>query len=257
MLGKIGSYSTATLCSVVLHGGLIALLVGNWVPSESERKFIPPKYIDAKLLQLKAAEKPKPKPRKDNSAARKQAEAEARKKAEAKRKAEQKKKAEAKKKEAARKAAEAKKREEARKKEQARKAAEEKRRKDEQQRKALEDDLFSELNADLEGQIAENDEQIVSSYSALIIKRVENSWTRPPSARRDMRVELLIQMVPTGRVVSVTVVKSSGNTAFDLSAEQAVRKIDHFPELQQLEPRVFEQNFRKFRMGLSPKDLRL
>ena len=254
LLGKVGSYSTAVMCSVVLHAGLVVLLVSNWVPEESERKFIAPKYIDARLLQLKATEKPK----KDNSAAKKKAAADAKKRADARKKADAKKKADARKKADAKRKADAKKKADARKKADAKKAAEAaKKHKEEQQRKALEDDLFSELDDDLEGQIAENDEQIAGAYSDIISQRVSGNWSRPPSARRNMEVELLIKLVPTGRVVGVTVAKSSGNAAFDRSAEQAVLKANSFPELKNIEPRVFEKYFRNFRMVFRPEDLRL
>ena len=72
-----------------------------------------------------------------------------------------------------------------------------------------------------------------------------------------MEVELLIQLVPTGQVISVAVLKASGNDAFDRSAEQAVHKAGRFDKLQELPPRVFEQYFRKLRLVFRPEDLRL
>jgi colicin import membrane protein len=104
---------------------------------------------------------------------------------------------------------------------------------------------------------AENDEQLASSYSAYIFDRVAGNWNRPPSARRGMEVELSIQLVPTGQVISVAIVKSSGNAAFDRSAEQAVHKAGRFEKLKELPPRVFEQYFRQFSLVCRPEDLRL
>jgi colicin import membrane protein len=72
-----------------------------------------------------------------------------------------------------------------------------------------------------------------------------------------MKCELIIQLVPTGRVVNVTIASSSGNGAFDRSAEQAVLKAEQFRELQQLEPEVFERYFRELRIVFNPQDLRL
>ena len=79
----------------------------------------------------------------------------------------------------------------------------------------------------------------------------------PPSARRDMEVELLVQLVPTGQVISVVVVRSSGNAAFDRSAEQAVLKVGRFEKLKELPPKVFETYFRKLPLIFRPDDLRL
>jgi len=57
-------------------------------------------------------------------------------------------------------------------------------------------------------------------------------------------------------VVGVTVIRSSGNAAFDSSAVNAVRKAGAFPELQQLPSAEFEKNFRSFKMLFKPEDLR-
>ena len=99
-------------------------------------------------------------------------------------------------------------------------------------------------------------EDMVLSYSALIQRTVINYWSRPPSARNGMVAELRLQLVPTGEVVSVTIVESSGNTAFDRSAVNAVEKAGSFPELQNMPPREFEKNFRRFRLLFRPEDLR-
>ena len=88
-------------------------------------------------------------------------------------------------------------------------------------------------------------------------ERIESNWSRPPSARRGMVVTLQIQLVPTGQLVSVVVLKSSGNDAFDRSAEQAVRKVGQFENLRDMPSRVFEANFRKLNLEFSPDDLRI
>ena len=101
-----------------------------------------------------------------------------------------------------------------------------------------------------------SDAEVVQSYVALISYTVQNNWSRPPSARNGMEAELVIQLIPTGEVVSVTVARSSGLLAFDRSAVNAVQKADRFPELQQLPSRVFEKSFRQFRLLFKPEDLR-
>ncbi|MEH6617386.1 MAG: energy transducer TonB [Porticoccus sp.] len=121
----------------------------------------------------------------------------------------------------------------------------------------MEQALASALAEEEEFLVAENDAQLANSYSAYIFDRVAGNWNRPPSARRGMEVELLIQLVPTGQVVSVMIVQSSGNGAFDRSAEQAVHKAGRFDKLKELPPRVFENYFRKLRLVFRPEDLRL
>ncbi|MFK7977497.1 MAG: cell envelope integrity protein TolA [Halioglobus sp.] len=99
-------------------------------------------------------------------------------------------------------------------------------------------------------------EEMAASYAALIRQTVEGYWSRPPSARNGMEVLLAIKLIPTGEVVSVSIVQSSGNTAFDRSAVNAVNKAGAFPELQKLPTREFERTFRRFSLLFRPEDLR-
>jgi len=99
-------------------------------------------------------------------------------------------------------------------------------------------------------------DEMAASFAALIQQTVVNSWSRPPSARNGLEVLLSIQLIPTGEVVSVQVLKSSGNNAFDRSAVNAVEKAGAFPELQKLPSGEFEKTFRRFRLLFRPEDLR-
>jgi len=103
---------------------------------------------------------------------------------------------------------------------------------------------------------AQNDALMAQSYMGVIQQAVKRNWTRPPSARREMEVVLILQLIPTGEVISVSVLKSSGNAAFDRSAVNAVNKAHRFPELQKLDIRVFDVYFRRFNMIFRPEDLR-
>lgn len=117
---------------------------------------------------------------------------------------------------------------------------------------------FDEALAD-EGEFlqAQQSEIAAQSYTDVISARIENNWSRPPSARLGMQVVLEIQLVPTGRVVDVSIVESSGNAAFDRSAEQAVRRIEQFEEVRDMPSEVFERHFRRLRLVFNPEDLRL
>lgn len=118
-------------------------------------------------------------------------------------------------------------------------------------------DLSSQLDAELGALEQIENQQIVMSYANWISERVGNNWSRPPSARSGMIVELRVNMVPTGRVVSVDIVNSSGNDAFDQSAVQAVRKAEPYTRLTELSPEIFDQQFRQFLFSFNPQDLRL
>lgn len=105
-------------------------------------------------------------------------------------------------------------------------------------------------------QAAAEGERLAASYAALIQQTVIRYWSRPPSARNNMEAVLSIQLIPTGDVVSVSVLRSSGDSAFDRSAIAAVERAGSFPELKNLPPREFERNFRRFRLVFRPEDLR-
>lgn len=104
---------------------------------------------------------------------------------------------------------------------------------------------------------AQQSEVTAQSYVDAISSRIENNWSRPPSARLGMQCVLEIQLVPTGRVVDVKIVESSGNASFDRAAEQAVRRIDQFEEVRDMPSEVFERHFRQLRLVFNPEDLRL
>lgn len=94
------------------------------------------------------------------------------------------------------------------------------------------------------------------SYDQMIGERVAQNWSRPPSTVNGMIAVLEINMLPTGQVVGVRVVKSSGDSAFDRSAEQAVKKVDRFEEVKNIPPDVFEKRYRQFTFTFNPGDLR-
>ena len=102
--------------------------------------------------------------------------------------------------------------------------------------------------------------QRVATYESYVRDRIAGNWNRPPSARRDMQVELQVRLVPTGQVMGVAVIRSSGDPAFDQSAVNAVQQVGRFERLQELsrqDPLLFEQNFRTLNLTFRPDDLRL
>jgi TonB family protein len=117
-------------------------------------------------------------------------------------------------------------------------------------------ELAEAIEAEEARTVAVTAEEMATSYAALIRDTVVSYWSRPPSARNGMEAVLAIQLVPTGEIVSVSVLRSSGSVAFDRSAINAVEKAGSFPELRNLPPREFEQTFRRFQLLFRPEDLR-
>lgn len=134
----------------------------------------------------------------------------------------------------------------------ARESAEKAARLDALNNRALEDALMSE-DQELAANASDADNAAAATYRAGIYQRIVDNWSRPPSARNGMEVELRVELVPTGDVVAVTILRSSGNAAFDQSAEAAVRKARRFEVPK--ESRLFEQRFRRFNLLFRPEDL--
>lgn len=105
------------------------------------------------------------------------------------------------------------------------------------------------------GEAAETEAEMTMAYTAVIHDLVQRNWSRPPSARNDMTAVLRIRLVPTGDVVDVEIVRSSGDAAFDRAAENAVRAVGRFTELQGMPPRMFERSFRSLLLTFRPEDL--
>jgi len=235
--------------STVIHLCIVGAFFFSWKTNSEPKRVAPPKYIEAKLVKLKTQTKTAP-----NKKQAKKVDLTKRKKAEAEKRAKiaAQKKAEAERQRIAKQKAEA----EKRKQEEQKRRAEEQKRKEEEQRQRMLADLEKAMQ---EEEAAANEERMAEeaqSFIDAISQKVEQNWSRPPSARNGMKCELLIQLVPTGRVVSVSIVKSSGNSAFDRSAEQAVKKAEVFPEIKTMSPQVFEKYYRRLNLIFNPQDLR-
>ena len=239
------SYGVGAIGSICIHGLVLSVLL---IPGDGDTQaiVIQPQYINSKLVEL-APKKKVVVPKKTKSdAAKKKRERQRRldaAKAKANADAQKKKKADLDRKEKERLALE--------------QDRLERERLAELQRQKLAAEFAQSLAEEQLLLRAQEDEVAANSYRQLISLRLSENWSRPPSARRGMETLIRLQLVPTGRVVGVTVLKSSGDSAFDRSVEQAAFKAAQFIELQQMSPSLFEKKFRQVDVSFSPQDLRL
>ena len=232
MAHAVRSYGGPLLLALLVHLAALTALHGGWFPGvEPESRAIKPNLVQSQLIvmQPKAPPKPKPKPAPPKPAAEApkvaapepQAQPEPRRDLEAERRQ--------------REAAQALER-------QQRRLAE------------LAQNSFAQALAEEASELAaDQDLSAAQSFRFGIYQRVVANWSRPPSARNGMQARLLVELLPTGAVVGVTVVESSGNSAFDRSAEAAVRKARAFDVPR--EPDLFERHFRRFSLLFKPEDL--
>lgn len=231
----VRDYAFPFVLALLLHSGAFALLLQNWQPETDDSRLYEPRAIETKLIVMEkptpppvpksepkpapapqAAPPPKPKPEPAPTPVPP---------------VEQPPKPDP---------------------EEARRADEERKRQERLQQlsdQSTQLALAEEL-ADLRD--AEADAETMT-YAAAIRQAIIEAWSRPPSARLGMQARLRVDLVPSGDLLAVTILESSGNAAFDRSAEVAVRKVGRFEVPK--ESRLFERNFRRFTLLFKPEDL--
>jgi colicin import membrane protein len=123
------------------------------------------------------------------------------------------------------------------------------------QEEEIERQRQAEEVAVIAAEAARTEFELVQSATALIQQALQQVWNRPPSARNGMRAILRIRMLPTGELLEALITQSSGDSAFDRSAENAVYSASPFAELQNLPINVFNTNFRTLSLIFEPEDL--
>ena len=231
----VRDYGFPLVLAFLLHCGLFALLLQNWQPETDDMRLYEPRVIETTLIVMERPapppaprSEPKPAPAPRAAPPPKPTPAPAPKPAPP---VEKPPKPDP---------------------EEARRAEEERRRLDrlrelseQSTQLALEEEL-----ADLHD--AEADVETMT-YAAAIRQAIIEAWSRPPSARLGMQARLRVDLVPSGDLLAVTLLESSGNPAFDRSAEQAVRKVERFDVPKEI--RLFEKSFRRFTLLFKPEDL--
>lgn len=273
-------FSIAVIFSLLMHAGLLVVFLVNWdfFKSKKQEEY-PQHFVTATLVDLKPKAIAKPQQTKEQNLdaknfedlknlkkqeeqKKKQAEAiEQKKKDQAEKEAADKaeKLKQQKKKEEDAKAAKAKAEAEKKKKAEAEKQKAEAELKRKREQEAQEEKRRQEAaRQEQEKHIADTaDDASVMSYNELLAKRVGENFNAPPSARLGMVSVFEIDMLPNGQVIGVRLVRSSGNQAFDLAAEQAIRRVERFTEIKDMPIDLFNKHFRHFTFTFDPKDLRL
>jgi len=88
-------------------------------------------------------------------------------------------------------------------------------------------------------------------YKLLIRQKVSRNWARPPGAQAGLQCTVRVRLVPSGDVLQVTVVKTSGDERFDRSVENAVYKASPLPIP---EDRDLFEYFREIEFIFNPED---
>ena len=105
-------------------------------------------------------------------------------------------------------------------------AAEAQRKAEAAARKQAEADLQAQLAAEAERARAES---ALAEFIPYIQERIQRNWLRPAGSPAGLSCLVKVRLIPGGDVVSVNVVRSSGDAVFDRSVETAVLKASPLP----------------------------
>ena len=112
----------------------------------------------------------------------------------------------------------------------------------------LQDTLVRD-NTDKDKDLLQTD---IKKYSYMIKRQVKENWKRPNNLNINLKTEIQLNLVPTGEILSATIIKGSGNRTFDESAMSAILKVKSFEGLT-MQMKLFDQHFRKFILIFTPE----
>ncbi len=97
----------------------------------------------------------------------------------------------------------------------------------------------------------EQDLQATMTAEHAIQLKVNRNWIRPVSVGKGLQSTIRVKLLSSGDVMEAVVVKSSGDSIFDRSAENAVRKASPLPVPSDQE--LFKNRFRTFTFVFKPQ----
>jgi len=119
------------------------------------------------------------------------------------------------------------------------------------QQKELESQMAAEQK-ELEAARTSQNQSEIEKYTALILHTMRQNWIMPDGINPEISCQLAIRLKADGTVVSVNVIRSSGNAALDNSARLAVFKSSPLPVPADKD--LFNNTFREFNLTVSKKD---
>lgn len=92
----------------------------------------------------------------------------------------------------------------------------------------------------------------VDEYTGKIAAKIRRFIVLPQGVSKDIRAEFSVTLLPGGEVLNVSLVRSSGNKAYDSAVERAILKAQPLP-LPPTEQKLFNR-FRDLRLKFSPAE---
>ena len=120
-----------------------------------------------------------------------------------------------------------------------------------QDRALIESSITNLLTEEAEVEVSK-EQQEIALYAQRIISTIEDAWMKPRNIPENLVANLRLKIRPSGRIIGVDLIKSSGNIRFDNSALQAVRRVEVFNFFNSIPKTLFEKEFQVISISFNP-----
>ena len=88
----------------------------------------------------------------------------------------------------------------------------------------------------------------IIKFSSIIQNKISSIWIKPNSLSEALSAKVLIRLAPSGEILDFELEEPSSNKSFNESILTAMSKIFFFEEIAGADRKVFETNFRNFKL---------
>ena len=120
-----------------------------------------------------------------------------------------------------------------------------------QDRALIESSITNLLTEEAEVEVSK-EQQEIAMYAQRVISTIEDAWMKPRNIPENLVANLRLKIRPSGRIIGVDLIKSSGNIRFDNSALQAVRRVETFNFFNSIPKTLFEKEFQVISISFNP-----
>ena len=120
-----------------------------------------------------------------------------------------------------------------------------------QDRALIESSITNLLTEEAEVEVSK-EQQEIAMYAQRIISIIEDAWMKPRNIPENLVANLRLKIRPSGRIIGVDLIKSSGNIRFDNSVLQAVRRVEAFNFFNSIPKTLFEKEFQVISISFNP-----
>ena len=120
-----------------------------------------------------------------------------------------------------------------------------------QDRAFIESSITNLLTEEAEVEVSK-EQQEIAMYAQRIISTIEDAWMKPRNIPENLVANLRLKIRPSGRIIGVDLIKSSGNIRFDNSALHAVRRVEVFNFFNSIPKTLFEKEFQVISISFNP-----